>query len=318
MTTTAIDRRAIPAGAQETQWEATDGHRIRRIDLARIDDAEARGSILFFPGRGDHYEKYLESMVEWHRAGWNVTASDWRGQAGSGRFGADAITGHIADYDIWIDDLAAFWTLWKAEHPGPHVLAGHSMGGHLLMRALVDRKVDPDAMVLSAPMLDYYGSIPRAIGHAVAKAMVRIGDPRRPAWKWSEKPGEIPRDRMDLLTHDEDRYMDEIWWRDERPELKMGPGSWGWLERGFESIRHLFATGRLEAVTTPVLILNAREDKLVDPAANRRAADRLPNATLVEFGPEARHELLREVDPVRDRVQRAIFTFLDEHAPVAK
>ena len=318
MTTTAIDRRAIPAGAQETQWEATDGHRIRRIDLARIDDAEARGSILFFPGRGDHYEKYLESMVEWHRAGWNVTASDWRGQAGSGRFGADAITGHIADYDIWIDDLAAFWTQWKAEHPGPHVLAGHSMGGHLLMRALVDRKVDPDAMVLSAPMLDYYGSIPRAIGHAVAKAMVRIGDPRRPAWKWSEKPGEIPRDRMDLLTHDEDRYMDEIWWRDERPELKMGPGSWGWLERGFESIRHLFATGRLEAVTTPVLILNAREDKLVDPAANRRAADRLSNATLVEFGPEARHELLREVDPVRDRVQEAIFTFLDEHAPVAK
>ena len=54
---TAFDRRAIPANATETMWEAADGWPIRRIDWER--PANPRGSLLFLPGRGDHYEKYL-------------------------------------------------------------------------------------------------------------------------------------------------------------------------------------------------------------------------------------------------------------------
>ena len=93
-------------------WTAPDGHEVRRIDWPLEDDT-ARGSILFFPGRGDHYEKYLETLEEWHRAGWRVTAADWRGQAGSGRLGGDATTGHVEDFQVWLDDLAAFWRAWK-------------------------------------------------------------------------------------------------------------------------------------------------------------------------------------------------------------
>lgn len=319
MITAAIDRRAIPHGVSETRWEAPDGHSIRRIDWTLAEGEEARGSILFFPGRGDHYEKYIETMAEWHAAGWNVTGADWRGQAGSGRLGNDAVTGHIADFAVWIADLAAFWGAWKAARPGPHVLAGHSMGGHLALRALVEHRVDPAAAVLIAPMLGFRGPpVPFALAHGVAKAMRRLGDAARPAWKWSEKPGEIPRDRMKLLTHDEDRYLDEIWWRDERPELKMGPGSWGWVERGYASVRTIFAPGALEALQTPILLINVTEDTLVDPQATLRAAARLPNATLVNFGEEARHEILREVDEVRARAQEAIFAFLDKSAPVSR
>jgi lysophospholipase len=46
-----------------------------------------------------------------------------------------------------------------------------------------------------------------------------------------------------------------------------------------------------------------------------RAARRLPNCTLVTFGKEAHHEILREVDEVRDKTMRAIADFLDEVAP---
>lgn len=318
MTASAIDRRAIPAGVTESHWRAPDGHRIRRIDWIVADGAAARGSILFFPGRGDHYEKYLETMAEWHEAGWNVTGADWRGQAGSGRLGTDELTGHVADFAVWIADLAALWQDWSAERPGPHVLAGHSMGGHLVLRALVEHRVDPDAAVLVAPMLGFRGPpLPLGFAQGVAKMMSRIGDPARPAWKWSEKPGEIPRDRMQLLTHDEARYADEIWWRDERPELKMGPGSWGWVERSYDSVRRIFAPGALEGVDTPVLLINVTEDKLVDPKATQRAAERLPHAELASFGAEARHEILREVDEVRRRAQARILGFLDKSAPAA-
>ena len=50
-----------------------------------------------------------------------MTASDWRGQAGSGRLGKDHVTGHVEDFSIWVDDLAALW-LHDAEHAGSEVV----------------------------------------------------------------------------------------------------------------------------------------------------------------------------------------------------
>ena len=292
-----------------------DGHAVRRIDWPGA-TKEARGSILFVPGRGDHYEKYLESLEEWHRAGWRVTASDWRGQAGSGRLGKDEVTGHIEDYAIWIDDLAYLWERWVKETPGPHVLAAHSMGGHLAVRALVEKRIAPDAVVLSAPMLGFNTPpLPLAMLHGVARMMNMLGDPTRQAWKWSEKPGEIPAGREMLLTHDPDRYRDEQWWRDTRPELVMGPASWRWVERGYESMRRLEAEGAMEAVETPILILSTTIDKLVSHSANLRAHERLPNSEMVEFGVEAHHEILREVDEVRALAMTKIAEFLDRVAP---
>lgn len=318
-TETAIDRRSIPAHAIESVWAADDGHELRRIDYpgATADEAQAgsRGSILFFPGRGDNYEKYLETLEEWHRAGWRVTAADWRGQAGSGRLGNDTVTGHIDDFSIWVDDLAAFWKDWREQTPGPHVLAGHSMGGHLSLRGVAERAVDPDALVLVAPMLGFVGRIPAGIGHAAARLMNSLGDSARPAWKWSEKPGEVPASRQRLLTHDDARYADELWWREERPELVMGPGSWGWVERAYASMRGLFDIDKLEQVQTPVLLLGTSADALVGIQAIEEAARRLPNAQFVRFGEEARHEILREVDPVRDRAMKSIRAFLDRVAP---
>jgi lysophospholipase len=314
-TSMAGTRRAIPAGATEGLWHAADGHPIRRIDWPAL-AAPARGSILYLPGRGDFYEKYLETLEEWHRAGWRVTAADWRGQAGSGRLGKDAVTGHIADFDIWIDDLAALWASWVAETPGPHVLAAHSMGGHLVLRALVDRKVRPDAVVLSAPMTGVMGPpLPLLLLHTVAKLMCAVGDPTRQAWKWSEKPGELPAARANLLTHDEDRYADEQWWRDHRPELVMGPASWRWVERAYASWRQLEASGALERVDVPVLFLSTSSDQLVSHPANLRAASRLPKGEMVAFGAEAHHEILREVDAVRGGAMAAVAEFLDRVAP---
>ncbi|MBV7259259.1 alpha/beta hydrolase [Erythrobacter sp. WH158] len=301
--------------ATETIWHAPDGHAVRRIDWPGAAE-KPRGSILFLPGRGDAYEKYLESLEEWHRAGWRVTGADWRGQAGSGRLGGDAVTGHISDFNVWVEDLAALWADWVAKTPGPHVLAAHSMGGQVVLRALVEKRVDPDAVFLSAPMLGMSGPpLPLSVLHGVAKMMTRVGDPKRQAWKWSEKPGELPLGRATLLTHDNDRYEDEGWWRDKRPELVMGPASWHWVERAYASWRELEEEGALESVQTPVLIISTSSDKLVSHESNVRAAQRLPNGELMELGKEAAHEVLREVDAVRDPIMQRIADFLASHAP---
>ncbi len=315
MSSTTFDRRAIPTTAAESRWTAADGTAIRRIDWP-VPAGKARGSLLFVPGRGDIYEKYLETLDHWHRLGWRVTAIDLRGQAGSGRLGNDAVTGHIDDFQTWVNDIAAFWEEWAKATPGPHVLIGHSMGGHLALRAVAEGKVDPAAVVLSAPMLGFTASLlPAGVMHWASKLIMRLGDPKRPAWKWSEKPGETPVSRINLLTHDAERYADEQFWRDARPEIAMGPGSWGWVERAYASMRWLARRDVLAGVKTPVLLLSADTDKLVDPKAIHAAAQHLPDAELIRYGPEAHHELLREVDAVRDKVVAAIDGFLERKAP---
>lgn len=313
----AFDRRAIPVVAGESVWKARDGYPIRRVDWQPQSDF-CRGSILFLPGRGDFYEKYLETLDDWHRRGWRVTAADWRGQGGSGRLGKDAVTGHIDDFATWVGDLAALWAQWKAETPGPYVLAGHSMGGHLALRALAEGKIDPDALVLCAPMLGLASSaLPNWLMQAGARLMTMLGDPRRPAWKWTDKPGQVPASRAQLLTHDPARYEDELFWRDARPELVMGPGSWGWVERSYASMRGLEKRGGLETIRQPVLIVASDHDQLVSFAAIARAVQRLKRGELRRFGPEARHEILREEDAVRSAALAAIDDFLDRSAPVA-
>lgn len=314
-----FDRRAIPHHAAETTWNTADGHTIRRIDwnLEKPAKRKPRGSILFLPGRGDHYEKYLETLEYYANAGWAVTSVDWRGQGMSGRFLGDPHVGHIDDFATWIADLKYFYAKWKTETSGPHVVIAHSMGGHLAMRALVEKAIDPVAVILSAPMLGIQsGGLPISFNYAFAKLMVRIGRGEKAAWKVSEKPMSAMHLRAKILTHDKDRYADELAWWQIRPEVKLGPPSWHWIERAMASTMMLDEEGVIEAVETPILLLATTADQLV--STNRIIQDnkRLPNSELVLFGKEAAHELLREADAVRNQCLSAMDAFLDKHAPL--
>ena len=64
----------------------------------------------------------------------------------------------------------------------------------------------------------------------------------------------------------------------------------------------------------PVLLIGTERDRLVSPAAIRRAAGQLPEAEILMFD-DAAHEILRERDPVRLRALAGIDAFLDRHAP---
>ena len=303
-------RRAYPADAVIGSWHAPDGWELRTFD--RPGDGE-RGSILWLGGRGDIFEKYLECFAQWHDAGWSVTSFDWRGQGGSGRLLPDRRVGHIDDFAIWIDDLAAFWTDWVARMPAPHVVMGHSMGGHLVLRALIERRIAPVAVVLSAPMLGFEASASRtALTKLAVRVLARVV-PHALAWKENERPG-ASAPRATYLTHDDARYADELWWRGEQPDLALGPPSWGWMGAALRSYQVIDAAHAVEGVAVPVCIVATDGDQLVSPAAIRAAATRLPNCDLLMFDKTAAHEVLREVDVVRDAGLARIEAFLDQHA----
>ena len=92
MASASLYRRAIPAGARVSRWHAPNDWALRRFDWPA--EGESRGAMLFQGGRGDIFEKYLESFAHWHARGWSITSFDWRGQGGSGRLSANPLVGH--------------------------------------------------------------------------------------------------------------------------------------------------------------------------------------------------------------------------------
>ena len=311
--TSHFDRRAIPPGLSIGEWRAADGWPLRRFDWEPA-GGETRGSILFQAGRGDFIEKYLEVYAHWRGQGWRVSGFDWRGQGGSGRLLADRRVGHLPSLDPLLRDFTGFAAEWLAESPAPHVLIGHSMGGHLALRLLAERGIAVDAAILVAPMLGLNtGPVPVRIARALARALCALGLTERPAWREGNRPGEAEHTRQTNLTACLDRYADELWWKGEHPELALATPSWGWLVAAFESIAGLDRPGVMEKVTTPMLILGSEHDRLVSPAAISKAAARLPNARLV-MSKQGAHELLREVDGVRLPLLAEIDRFLDAKA----
>lgn len=273
-----------------------------------------RGSMVFQAGRGDFFEKYLDALWDWHNAGWNLTGFDWRGQGGSGRFLTDPTVGHVDGFEIWVAELDEFVRRWRADTPGPHVLASHSMGGHIAMRYLVDHRPGLDGALFSAPMLKIVSRpLPERLAYFVARQFARFGFAEQHAWQENERPSLPGSSRQKLLTHDYERFTDEEWWHHKHPELNLGPPSWRWLVSSYASSRHMFGADTFEQVTTPVMIVAALRDRLVSIAAIREAAERLPNVHLV-VDEQAAHELLRETDAIRQPILRQIAAFLDRIA----
>ena len=310
MTHPADYRRAIPADAAFTTWIAPDGWRHRRFDWP---NTAARGRILVQGGRADIVEKYLETIAHLHGRGWSVTTFDWRGQGGSGRLSANPHVGHATDLGAYVRDLADFWRTWEAEGSGPPVLLGHSMGGHIVLRALLERVVAPAAAVLVAPMIAIRSPMGARMGEWLATRMAGFGDPARAAWKVRTDKRSAGH-RQQLLTHDLDRFGDEAWWYEREPDLLLGPPSWAWVVEAFRAGRALQADARLDALDVPILMMVADHDGLTDARAAVALAAKLPDVRLFRFGKEAAHELLREADPVRGQVYTLIDRFLDERA----
>jgi lysophospholipase len=145
--------------------------------------------------------------------------------------------------------------------------------------------------------------------------MCRIGWGERQAWTQKETSERQRAMRQKRLTHDPERYADELWWREQNRAIALGPPSWNWVSQAYASIGALERDGVLARIVTPMLVLGASADALVSPVAIRRFAARIAGAQVHIYGRDAAHELLRELDGVRLDALARIDAFLDSVAP---
>lgn len=299
--------RVHPDGAVFSEWTAPDGMKLRRMDWPANGRAKRRGSVLYINGRSDFIEKYLEVYADFRVRGWDVTTFDWRGQGGSRGPGEERLE---ASFDPFVEDLAALLAEWLRARSGPHLAVGHSMGGHLLLRTIIDRKPALDAAILTAPMLNVNSApIPIRVAPDIADTMYWLGLGKMPMWKVPPAMLAPGGRRNRNLTHSAERYADELFWWHERPDFNTGAPNFGWMRAAFRSRDGTFTPEKLAQVALPILIIGAEKDRLVSAAAIRKAAALLPHAEL-HMMPDAAHEILRDSDEIRARAYGWIDAFL--------
>ncbi|MEO1474426.1 MAG: alpha/beta hydrolase, partial [Pseudomonadota bacterium] len=130
----------ITPGTDEPRasWvKASDGVRLR-IGVWDAHTPEVKGTVFLLPGRTEYIEKYSLVATEFAKHGLSSLAIDWRGQGIADRLVKDPMSGHVerfSDYSLDLDAMLAH----GANMPKPWFILGHSMGGAIGLRAVMER-----------------------------------------------------------------------------------------------------------------------------------------------------------------------------------
>lgn len=276
--------------------ESRDGARLRFGSAKPLTAPKA--TIVLVGGYTEFAEKYFETFNDLVDRGYMVSSLDWRGQGGSQRYLQNPQMAHSIGFDHDQADLE----LYLRNHVrGPVYLIAHSMGGNIAVRLLHDHPGLVKAAVLSAPAfrIGSRAGMPAWQARALSGLMVTGGLGQMYALNQHDWVDDAARNAANSpVSHDQARDQNTLRWLRERPELRLGGGTYRWAYEFYSSCAKVMSPEYLAAIHTPILIGSAGQDTFVDSAAHDEACAKLPNCRLLKY-PDARHELLNEADAVR-------------------
>ena len=262
--------------AAATWLTMADGQRLFLRDWPK---AQARGAVLIVHGLGEHSGRY-ELLAQWfNQRGYAVRSYDQRGhgrtpgQRSALRYGDDLL-----------EDLATVYIDYANGLPHAPLLLGHSMGGLVAARTVLDGRILPPALLLLSPALRSWES----------PGMVRL------ARLLSRLLPNLPlrtRLKVDKLSHDAQvaqAYRDD-------------PLCTSWITPRLADF--IFQAGAAcivdaASLSVPTLLLVADSDELVDPSGSRAFARKATSTgqLTTRFFSTLYHELFNEAEPGRSQV----------------
>lgn len=289
--------------------ETPDGKKLRTATFDAT--APSRGVCVLLHGQTEFIEKYEEVIGELRERGFTVATFDWPGQGGSYRLLDNPLKAHIENFAQYDVALAAFLDqVVKPIAAKPPVALAHSMGGHILLRTLHDRPNAFVRCVLSAPMLrTLTRGFPRWLARGACIAENLLGAKNEWVWGMDKRDPYIVNFDSQLVTSDRARFQRTQDFLKSHADLRLAGPTWGWLEQAYASMKTVMAPGYAEAIATPVLILGAGRDRIVDVGADPGFARRLPQGRYLELA-DSEHEIMMENDSVRARFWSAFDGFV--------
>jgi lysophospholipase len=266
-----------------------------------------KGSILILTGRGEFIEKYYETIRDLLDLGYNVVIFDWRGQGLSSRLLVNKEKGFVVNFNHFLDDIEAVYTQKMVDLPHPHLLLGHSMGGHLALRELQDHPDRYHRAVLCAPMQSIAGLSSGTLGK-LALLFKALGLSQ--AYVLGGGAGNKDK-KVDKYTSDINRFKKWTSIFKKEPRLLMGSATWQWSKAATISMAYSMRPKQLLKIKTPVYLASAKADTIVNGETHETLDDINPNIQVVPYE-GAKHEIYTEIDAYRNRFLSEVDNFFSE------
>ncbi len=258
--------------------------------------------LIFSNGRSEWAEKYLP-LVDCLNlpADCMFVSLDHRGQGASG--GQKAWVSHYDDYASDLKHVIEHATNGNI----PYSICAHSMGGLIALYSTLKGFVQPESLILLSPLLKL-SSLPT--NYHVTKSMVKIfqasGLSRRATGGGNH--GSHPF-KGNKLTNCEKRY--EIC---AHPPYKIPTATFGWVNDTFDATSSIFSETMLRNLSCNLMLIGGSDERVVDAHAFNQwvqkasqVSEREINFHMISNG---RHELLMEIDSIRNKVINKIKAWL--------
>lgn len=269
---------------EESIHTAADGWQL----FERVWRGTPRAAVVLVHGYAEHsgrYEHVAERLVR-HR--YAVYALDLRGHGRSE--GKRAL---VRSMDDLVADVRDLLDRVRQREPGlPLFLLGHSMGGAVVGRLLVDSQPEIAGVILSGAVLRG-GRGFETVGQEIFSALGRL-IPRLPLGKLGSEV--ISRDPAVRERYDNDPLV---------YRGRMAAGTFSSIVRAAKVIDR-----RMESITLPLLILHGGADALVSPEGSEQLYERAGSQDkTLKIYDGLLHEVLNE--PEKDQVLRDIIDWLN-------
>jgi len=291
------------------------------------------GTLVLVKGRTEFLTKYAELFYDLRDLPLSIYLLDLRGQGLSDRLLPDHEKGYVSDFQDYVDDLSIFIDTVvqpdsrqarseqnplrgaETKHGQSLVMLTHSMGGTVALLYANTHPGKVSGMILCAPMLGinprpFPVSVARFLAHGASflgfgAAYVPGGGPYDPAKPFASND----------VTHSQARFSLNQRLVAAQPADALGSPTYGWVDQAFAGMDRISADHR--NLTMPVLLLRAGADTVVDNRPQSGFCSDLPACALAEM-PGAKHEILMEVDTIRNLAIGLIREFLQRNVLPAK
>lgn len=302
---------AAPEALQAQFLVTPSGRKFRAAFFDPAPGAAARGVCVLLNGQSEFIEKYFEVIDELRARGFGVATMDWHNQGASPRPLPDPLKVHVEDFMEYDEVVATVLDkLVTPVSPKPPLVLAHSMGGHILIRALHDKPDAFRAAVISAPMvaIDMRG-LPNWIVGLLTITMNLTGC----GTDWVV--GVNTRDPLTDKFEGNPVTSDKARWDRSHDFLRAHPGmrvigpTWAWLRAAWRSMRAMATPAYARRITIPTLIFGAGIDRICLTPATRAFAKNLPSGRYIELT-DSRHEILMERDDIRTQFWKEFDAFV--------
>ena len=297
---------------KQGDFSSFDGLNLRYYHASQGEGKEPKGCIVMLHGYCGFWGKFHEVAHFFWQAGFDVFFLEQRGHGYSGRQIDDKDMVHVMDYADYIADVKTFMD--KIVMPSaaklPKIIYAHSMGGAIAALFLEEHPEYFDAAVLSSPMFSIKTGSTPSIAVKLLCAKIRLLHQEKLPFPGGKRFDGIPIfETSSARSEKRYNYIFNQRLSDEHYHTYMMSNGWG--AASFKATSKLLR--RASKVKTPVLLLTAGNDALVNMSGHEKFAKRASNVQHINYE-DSKHEIYNDVDEVREKYFNDIFNFIMNYA----